>query len=148
MVLKISNSPLGGLDLVFNEREGRFVLDDSLNSDMLVSIFFEKRITLTTIRTIRGVGGWAGNNDLSEADIQGSTVWYEIQNRRLSESTKILLETAVYAALSWTLEEGLVESLDVEVDIDKSKGSSNIKVSYREISRAGSISKKLLTINV
>jgi phage gp46-like protein len=143
--LKLANDRNGGLDLVFDEKNGRFVMDQSLNSNMLVSIFFEKRVIETTIQAVIGVGGWAGSNALPESEILGSTVWYEIRNKRLSENTKILIENAIYAALQWAISGGYVDTLTVTADLVKSKGQVSVRIEYLE---SVSLQQQVIEVNV
>lgn len=116
-----------GYDLAL-DNDRKFKIDDSVLSNVLSSLFLDKQVTITTISTVKQFGGWAGSEGLAEADVLGSDFWYETQQNRLSSETKTQLETTVFNALAWLIEDGYATALSVTANSDNRGGTFYLKV--------------------
>jgi phage gp46-like protein len=110
-----NNSLVKGFDFQFDENENRLGFDHTPVSNVLCSLFFEKRVVEQYLTKTLGFGGWAGNDDIFESEHMGSTLWYDINQGRSSSEVISSLEVKSNDAIAWILEEELVDEIEVIV---------------------------------
>ena len=115
-MLGIFISPDGtGYDLARNATTGHLETDASLRTTVLCLLFTEGRLNPEDVQTGEPRGGWWGN---SYPDVQGWEIGgrlYFVATGKATAVTIQLIEEAIRKQLQCLIDDGIVESLAVEI---------------------------------
>lgn len=89
---------------------------DSFETALLMSLFCERRAQASEVPDSHRRRGWIGNTGEFE---NGSKLWL-YEQARVTRSTLIAIETAVYNGLQWLLDDNLAVNLEVSAELKNS----------------------------
>jgi phage gp46-like protein len=101
-------------DLVFN---GDLILDDALNTAVLISLFTDRRAEPHDELPDPGESrrGWWGDGLNQDNDLIGSRLWLLVRRKQTPE-TRQLFEDYTREALAWLVADGQAEKIDVTAE--------------------------------
>jgi phage gp46-like protein len=95
---------------------GDFVIDESFDSDIIVSLFCDRRADQSEISQPEFRGGWFGDVVTTLQNYQiGSKLWLTYQSR-FNQDTETKMQTYVQSCLSWITELGYAQRVQVSVN--------------------------------
>jgi phage gp46-like protein len=116
LMLRPAGPPDFGGDLIVQDDD--FVLDDGLNTAILISLFSDRRAEPgdETPDPESGRRGWWGDClNVDPADRLGSRLW-ELERRKQIPETRQLFLEFTREALSWMLSDGVAAKIDVSAE--------------------------------
>jgi phage gp46-like protein len=112
---------------------GAIVTDELLDTAVLISLFTRRRAddddALPDPRSTDRGGWWGDSYADIEGDLIGSKLWLLSRSKATSD---VLLQAKAYAleALQWLIDDGIADSIDVEVERVKLSNGDNV-LSFR-----------------
>ena len=97
-------------DLVFDGND--LVMGDAVESAIAVSLGSEKRSSDKFSKNLGSHGWWAENT--FDGSVFGSEI-YKVFSHKIESSTMLLLKQYAEDALKWLVDDGVVDSIDVDV---------------------------------
>ena len=118
----------GIYDLTINAITHDFNLTGGMDSSLLVSLFTDRRAAPDEVADPLKRRGWCGNDHAGIPNENwGSGLWLYEQSRLVHDTTEGLRMEAIQC-LNWTLEEKLMQSVDVTVTADPYHRRATINV--------------------
>lgn len=125
--LKLESRSDGLYDLAFEN--GDLQLGKSLENSVIVSIGSDSRIAEKKFSGKLADDGWWGEPSF-ENDLWGSRL-FTILKRKKDGNALLLAEQYVKKSLQWMIDDGVVESVDVDVGFDNASLLLNISLSKK-----------------
>lgn len=124
------------------DANGDIKTEDAFNTAILMSLFCERRASASEMPDALRRRGWIGNTDDFEI---GSKLWLYEQARK-STATDLNINAEVLNALSWFVEDNLLESInattkDGVIEVTLSRPTSQVEKRYYKLwSNSGGVS--------
>lgn len=107
------------------DSEGDILTEDSLDTNLKMSLYCDRRASDTEVLHPERRRGWIGNESTEGFEI-GSKLWL-FKQERLTRSTINTMKTIVKDALQWLIDDELAKDLSVDIIID-SVTSVSVKI--------------------
>ena len=121
------------IDLKLNDDPSDLLRDEGLETAVLISLFSDKRIPFEEVpfgETSRR-GWWGDLIPEVDGDLIGSKLW-TLERVKVILSTRVRAEEAVKQALEWLIEDGIVETVEVEASFDSgNRNRINLEISIK-----------------
>lgn len=121
--IKLIDNGEGEYDIGFSDT-GDFILDDSFETAILMSIFCEKRADKTEVPDVLFQRGWIGNLFFPDGYEIGSKIWL-YEQARLTNDTINGIKDELINATKWMIEDGYATDINVTMGFDRVKGIIN-----------------------
>ncbi len=125
---------LGYYDISIDSVSGDFDLEDGLDTNLIMSMFCERRANSGEVGVPWLRRGWWGNELSDESGFEiGSKLWLLYQSR-LTTSVQTLMQTYISDSLSWLVSDGIASKVNVQLTPNNRSGSitANIQISRKD----------------